>query len=102
MERGRFLASSRALLHPITFDEPFGPSVVEAMVCGTPVIAIRRGSMEEIVEDGVTGFPIDIGKEAPAAIARIGLIDRRACAGWPRARFSADAMAVLANPCIST
>ena len=88
------MASSRALLHLITFDEPFGLSVVEAMVCGTPVIAIRRGSMEEIVEDGVTGFLIDSVEEAPAAIARIGLIDRRACARRARARFSADAMAV--------
>lgn len=93
-ERGRFLASSRALLHLIAFDEPFGLSVVEAMVCGTPVIAIRRGSMEEIVEDGVTGFLIDSAEEAPAAIARIGDIDRRVCAERARERFSADAMAV--------
>ncbi len=92
-ERGRFLAASRALLHLIAFDEPFGLSVVEAMACGTPVIAIRRGSMAEIVEDGVTGILIDSAEEAPAAIARIGDIDRQICAERARTRFSANTMA---------
>ena len=92
-ERGRFLAGAGALLHLIAFDEPFGLSVVEAMMCGTPVVATRRGSMPEIVEDGVTGVLVDRPDDAPAAIARALRIDRRRCAMRARERFSADAMA---------
>ncbi len=58
-ERTRALGHAAALLHLINFDEPFGLSVVEAMACGTPVIAINRGSMPELIEDGVTGFLVD-------------------------------------------
>ena len=53
------LGSAHALLHPIAFDEPFGLSVVESMACGTPVVAYRRGSMPEVVDDGLTGFLVD-------------------------------------------
>ena len=58
-ERAEVLASAAVLLHPIHFDEPFGLSVVEAMACGTPVVAYRRGSMPEIIDEGVTGFVVD-------------------------------------------
>jgi glycosyltransferase involved in cell wall biosynthesis len=88
--RGTFLGSARALLHLIDFEEPFGLSVVEAMVCGTPVIATRRGSMQELVEEGVTGYLVDHSDDAPAAIRRLGAIDRAQCAAHARARFSAD------------
>src|SRR3546814_19175457 len=71
--------SSRALLHLINFEEPFGLSVVEAMACGTPVIAFNRGSMPELIIDGVTGFLVDTLEEAIAAVGRIGEIDRAAC-----------------------
>lgn len=92
-DRAAFLGSARALLHLIAFDEPFGLSVAEAMACGTPVIALRRGSMPELVEDGVTGWLVDRPGQEPGAIARLPEIDRAACAARARARFGADAMA---------
>ncbi|WP_375390606.1 glycosyltransferase family 4 protein [uncultured Sphingomonas sp.] len=91
-ERARALGSARALLHLIAFDEPFGLSVVEAMACGTPVIAYRRGSMPELIEDGVTGFLVDGFDEAVAALARIDTIDRAACRRAAIARFSVERM----------
>ncbi len=87
------LGSAAALLHLIGFDEPFGLSVVEALACGTPVIAYRRGSMPAIVRDGATGFVVDTVEEAAAAVGRIGEIDRRACRADVAARFSVDRMA---------
>lgn len=91
--RVRALGAARALLHLINFDEPFGLSVIEAMACGTPVIANRRGSMPELIEDGVTGFLVDSPEQAPAAIERAGEIDRRACRRAVEERFSVDRMA---------
>jgi glycosyltransferase involved in cell wall biosynthesis len=92
-ERFELLGRSRALLHLIGFDEPFGLSVVEAMACGTPVIAYRRGSMPELIEDGRTGFLVDSFDEAVAAIERLGEIDRKACRRAVEERFSVDRMA---------
>ncbi len=91
--RIRALGGARALLHLINFDEPFGLSVVEAMACGTPVIATRRGSMPELIEHGVTGFLVDTPAEAIAAIARAGDIDRAACRRAVAERFSVERMA---------
>ncbi|QYC41777.1 D-inositol 3-phosphate glycosyltransferase [Nonomuraea coxensis DSM 45129] len=90
--RGRVLGGAAALLHPITFDEPFGLSVVEAMACGTPVVAYRRGSMAEVVDPGVTGFLVDSLDEAVTAVARIATIDRERCRAQAERRFSADRM----------
>lgn len=92
-ERLRALGHARGLLHLIHFDEPFGLSVIEAMACGTPVIAYRRGSMPELIEDGVTGFLVDSFDEAVAAIARLGEIDRRACRRAVAQRFTVERMA---------
>jgi glycosyltransferase involved in cell wall biosynthesis len=91
--RARTLGSARALLHLINFDEPFGLSVVEALACGTPVIACNRGSMPELIEDGVTGFLVDGLDAAVDAINRIGEIDRAACRAAVSARFTVDLMA---------
>jgi glycosyltransferase involved in cell wall biosynthesis len=91
--RGRTLGASRALLHLIHFDEPFGLSVIEAMACGTPVIAYNRGSMPELIEHGVTGFLVDDLAGAVDAIARVGEIDRTACRAAVAARFTVDRMA---------
>ncbi len=92
-DRTATLGAAKALLHLINFDEPFGLSVVEAMACGTPVIAIRRGSMPELIEDGVTGFLVDTVEQAIAAVERIGEIDRAACRQAAATRFSVDRMA---------
>ncbi|AXJ95619.1 MULTISPECIES: glycosyltransferase family 4 protein [unclassified Sphingomonas] len=92
-ERTRALGKAAALLHLINFDEPFGLSVVEAMACGTPVIAINRGSMPELIEHSVTGFLVGSVDEAIAAVGRLGEIDRAACRAAVAARFSVERMA---------
>jgi glycosyltransferase involved in cell wall biosynthesis len=91
--RTRALGGARALLHLIGFDEPFGLSVIEAMACGTPVIAYNRGSMPELIEHGVTGFLVDTFDEAVEAIGRIGEIDRAACRRAVEERFTVERMA---------
>ena len=92
-ERLRLLGRSRALLHLIGFDEPFGLSVIEAMACGTPPITYRRGSMPELIEHGVTGFLVDTFEEAVEAIGRLGEIDRARCRRAVEERFTVDRMA---------
>jgi len=87
------LGNARALLHLINFEEPFGLSVIEAMACGTPVIASRRGSMAELIEHGVTGFLVDSLDEANRAIERINEIDRRNVRRAIAERFTIDRMA---------
>jgi glycosyltransferase involved in cell wall biosynthesis len=87
------LGHACALLHLIDFDEPFGLSVVEAMACGTPVIATRRGSMPELIDHGVTGFLVDTPAQAVEAIDRVADLDRAACRRAVAARFSVERMA---------
>jgi len=91
--RTTMLGSARALLHLINFDEPFGLSVVEALACGTPVIASNRGSMPELIDHGVTGFLVNNIDEAVDAIGRVGEIDRAACRAAVSARFTIERMA---------
>jgi glycosyltransferase involved in cell wall biosynthesis len=91
-ERNKLLGSAYALLHPIGFEEPFGLSVVEAMVCGTPVIAFKRGSMPELILDGKTGFLVHKIEEAVEAVNSIGFIDRRDCMEWATSTFSREKM----------
>jgi glycosyltransferase involved in cell wall biosynthesis len=92
-ERTGALGRARGLLHLIGFDEPFGLSVIEAMACGTPVIAYRRGSMPELIDHGMTGFLVNSFEEAVAAIGRLGEIDRAACRAAVAERFTVDRMA---------
>jgi glycosyltransferase involved in cell wall biosynthesis len=91
-DRAKLLGSAAALLHLINFDEPFGLSVVEALACGTPVIAVRRGSMPELIEDGVTGFLVSGVEHAVASIARVRNLDRRTCRAVAEQRFSVRRM----------
>ncbi len=85
--RSEILGGARALLHLIGFDEPFGYSVVEAMACGTPVIAFRRGSMPELIVDGTTGFLVDDIDAAVAAVGCAHALDRGAIRAHAVARF---------------
>ncbi len=91
--RSALLGGAHALLHLIGFDEPFGFSVVEAMACGTPVIAFRRGSMSELIDDGATGFLVDSIDDAAAAVALAGSLERGAIRRQIVARFGRDRMA---------
>jgi glycosyltransferase involved in cell wall biosynthesis len=91
-QRAEILGRAAVLLHPVAFDEPFGLSVVEAMVCGTPVVAYRRGSMPEIVDQGVTGYLVDDVDAAVRAVSAAGQLDRRQVADRARERFAAGRM----------
>jgi glycosyltransferase involved in cell wall biosynthesis len=91
-ERARVLGEAAVLLHPIGFDEPFGLSVAEAMMCGTPVVAYRRGSMPEVVDEGVTGFLADDVEQAVDAVSRAVLLDRGAVRTHAIGRFGVDRM----------
>jgi glycosyltransferase involved in cell wall biosynthesis len=91
-QRAEVLGRAAALLHPIAFEEPFGLSVVESMACGTPVIAYARGSMPEVVDDGVTGVLVANAEEAVAAVERAIALDRVACRRAAERRFSAGRM----------
>ena len=90
--RAEVLGSAAALLHPIAFDEPFGLSVVEAMACGTPVVAYRRGSMAEVVDEGVTGFLARDVATAVDAVRAAARLDRAAVRARCAARFGAARM----------
>jgi len=90
--RNELLGGARALLHLINFDEPFGLSVVEAMACGTPVIAVERGSMPELIEHGVDGFLVDGIDAAVEAVAGASSLDRRRVRRTIEDRFTHDRM----------
>ncbi|NBB52380.1 glycosyltransferase [Rhizobium sp. CRIBSB] len=92
-QKSAFLGGAEALLFPIDWPEPFGLVMIEAMACGTPVIAFRCGSTVEIIEDGATGFLVDTMEQAVAATARAGMLDREAIRARFELRFSATAMA---------
>jgi len=90
--RGELLGGARALLHLVNFDEPFGFSVVEAMACGTPVVARRRGSMSEIVKDAENGFLVDTLDEAVSAVHASNALDRSAVRASVETRFDVERM----------
>jgi glycosyltransferase involved in cell wall biosynthesis len=92
-EMGAFLGGAAALLCPIDWPEPFGLVLIEAMACGTPVIAFDHGSVPEVVEDGVAGFVVHDEAEAAAAVSRLPSIDRRRVREAFEQRFTSARMA---------
>lgn len=90
--RAEVLGDAAALLHPIAFAEPFGLSVVEAMACGTPVVAYRRGSMPEVIDEGVTGYVVDDAEAATRAVMSAASLDRELVRRTAARRFSAERM----------
>jgi glycosyltransferase involved in cell wall biosynthesis len=91
-KRNELLGNAAALLHPISFDEPFGLSVAEAMLCGTPVIAFNRGSMPELIRNGETGFLVNTVDEATQAVTQLKEINRQDCHTWSLNQFSQEKM----------
>ena len=91
-KRDKLLGQAFALVHPITFEEPFGLSVVESMLCGTPVVAFNKGSMPELILDGKAGFLVENIHEAVDALTDVKDIDRRFCRTWAEERFSQKKM----------
>ena len=91
-EKDAFLGNALALLFPIDWPEPFGLVMIEALACGTPVIAYRNGSVPEVLEDGVTGFIVDNDAAAVAAIRQVPALSRRRCRQVFEERFTAPRM----------
>lgn len=92
-EKDEFLGNALALLFPIDWPEPFGLVMIEALACGTPVIAYRRGSVPEVLEDGVTGFIVHGFEDAVRAVEEVHKIERARCRAVFEERFSARRMA---------
>jgi glycosyltransferase involved in cell wall biosynthesis len=88
-----FLANAAALLFPIDWPEPFGLVMIEAMACGTPVIAFPSGSVPEVIENDVTGFIVEGEAQAVEAVAKVDVIDRRGVRARFEQRFTAKRMA---------
>jgi glycosyltransferase involved in cell wall biosynthesis len=92
-EKSEFLGGALALLSPIQWPEPFGLVMIEAMACGTPVLAYPRGSVPELVEDGVSGFIVENERQASLAALNAPLLSRKRCREYFERRFSAARMA---------
>lgn len=90
--RNELLGGAFALLHLVNFDEPFGLSMVEAMACGTPVVACRRGSIPEVVAHGVSGFIVGSADEAVEALGQVEALDRGEIRRYAAGRFSQESM----------
>jgi len=92
-QKPAFLSGARALLTPIDWEEPFGLVMIEAMACGCPVIAFKRGSVPEVMTEGVSGFVVETVEQAVAAVARLPEIDRAGVRRYFETRFTARRMA---------
>ncbi len=86
-QKNEWLGKSKALLMPIEWNEPFGIVMIEAMACGTPVIAFNRGSVNEVIDESITGFKVNDADEMKIAISKIPIIDRAACRKQAEDRF---------------
>jgi len=91
-ERDKLMGEAYALLHPVSFEEPFGLSVAESMLCGTPVIAFNKGSMPELIVDGKTGFLVNTTGNAVDAVKDIKSVNRKYCSDYAASKFSRQKM----------
>ncbi len=92
-ERNKLMAGAKCFLHPVTWREPFGLTLIEAMACGCPVVAFNRGSIPEIVQTGVTGFVVEDTDSMIDAVSAIGDISRAACREHALSKFNVKNMA---------
>jgi glycosyltransferase involved in cell wall biosynthesis len=92
-EKGAFLGNAAALLFPVDWPEPFGLVMIEALACGTPVVAFARGSVPEVMHDGLSGFVVSTVDEAVAAVPRALALPRERCRAYFEDRFTASRMA---------
>jgi glycosyltransferase involved in cell wall biosynthesis len=92
-DKGTLLREAAALLFPIQWPEPFGLVMIEAMACGTPVVAFRNGSVPEVIDDGLTGWIVDTEDDMVAALDRLGELDRTRCRAEAEKHFSSQVMA---------
>lgn len=92
-DKSEFLSAAVALVFPIQWSEPFGLVMIEAMACGTPVIAYRRGAVPEVVEEGVTGFIVDTAEQAAAKVEEAAKLDRKRIRAEFEKRFTSTVMA---------
>jgi glycosyltransferase involved in cell wall biosynthesis len=93
VEKSKFLGNAYALLFPIDWPEPFGLVMIEAMACGTPVVAYRGGAVPELVEPGRTGFIVESLEDAVKAVRRVADLSRKRCREVFEQRFTATRMA---------
>ena len=92
-EKNIWLGKAKALLFPIEWDEPFGIVMIEAMACGTPVIGFRRGSVPEVIQDGVNGFVVDNAMQMIASIDKVNDINRFTCRETAKNKFKTSLIA---------
>ena len=92
-EKSEFFGNARGFLYPLQWEEPFGITMIESQACGTPVIALRRGSTPEIIRHNETGFVVDTLSEFKKAVKQIDNIDRRKCRDWVEQKFTIEKMA---------
>lgn len=92
-ERNKLMSEAKCFLHPVSFREPFGLTLIEAMACGCPVVAFGRGSIRELIAQGKTGFVVEDAEEMVEAVASIDVIDRAECRRHSLENFNAHRMA---------
>src|SRR4030042_3756898 len=95
------MSEALCLLHPITWREPFGLNMIEAMACGCPVIAFNKGSIPEVVADKKTGFIVEKEKEMIKAVEKIGYISRKRCRKYVEKNFNLGKMVTYMKKCIN-
>jgi glycosyltransferase involved in cell wall biosynthesis len=93
-QKDYWLGISRALIFPVEWNEPFGIVMIEAMACGTPVIGFNRGSVNEVIDEGITGYKVNNRDEMVEAVKRISYIDRQKCGEHAKKRFDASVVAL--------